>query len=92
MRYFTNEYTILINQNGGEDITLKPGVLNSFEAIVGQFKPTSFFRVMEVESKEIVGQYDVKDVFDGIGKAPQLIKRAVKKPQVDLLGEDDGEV
>ena len=64
---YTNEYTVLKSQDGGKDIVIKPGKINAFEPIQGKFISTSFARILDTETHNLVFNLEVGKVFDGIG-------------------------
>lgn len=67
MMLFTNEYTILLSKDGGEDVVLKPGIVNAFKPFAGKFIPTAHARIHDVESKNIVITLLAGQLIDGVG-------------------------
>lgn len=88
--YYTNEYTVLKSLNGGEDIVLKPGLINKFGAFEGEYRPTSSAMIIDEETKKIVSILNVKEVFTGVGTIPKPKPTPKKVEEPTLLEPEDG--
>ena len=86
MKLITNEYTVLINLDGGEDITIKPNT--QFDPIIGNYKSTSSAYVRDAETREILVYLEAGKPFENLGEAPAPKKRAKVKEEAPTLLEE----
>ena len=70
--YYTNEYSVLKNNSGGEDIVIKPNV--PFEAFEGDYTVTSFLRIRSKESDALVCELSPGEQTKGVGVVPKPTK------------------
>lgn len=77
--YYTNEYTVIIPKDGSPNKTIKPGIINAFEAIDYPFTVTSSARILDADTKKQEIILEVGKVYDGFGtKKKQKIKTSGK--------------
>ncbi len=73
--FYTNEYTVLYDNNGDKDVTIKPNV--PFKAFEGDYTASSFARIKSVETEEIIVEIMAGANIKGVGKVKK--KRTKKK-------------
>lgn len=75
--YYTSEYSVLRNNGEGEDIVIKPNT--PFNAFEGDYTVTSFARVRDSETNEIVTELAAGQNTKGVGIIPKPKRRIIKE-------------
>ena len=75
--YYTSEYSVLKNNGEGEDMVIKPNV--PFDAFEGDYTVTSFVRVMDKETNEIVTELAAGQKTKGVGVIPKPKRKVIKE-------------
>ena len=84
--YYTNEYTVLTSNNGGEDKILKPNI--PFQAFEGDYTVTAFARVKNSITNETIGELQAGQKTTGVGVVPKKTIKTIVKELIDEPSEE----
>ena len=83
--YITQEYAVLINQDGGDNITIKPNV--TFGNFEGKYQVTAYVLVRDAETREILTTLNPGQILDGFHPKEDLPSIAETEPlDASLVG------
>ncbi len=72
--FYTNEYTVLYDNKGENNVVLKPNI--TFNAFEGDFTVSSFARIKSRETNKIILELQAGSKTTGVGT---VVKRRVRK-------------
>ncbi len=80
MPYITQEYAVLINQEGGDNIIIKPNV--TFGNFTGKYKVTAYCLIRDAETRKIITTFSPGQVLDGF-QPKESLPTAPEAEQLD---------